>query len=64
MHTLKAIWNTIPDSGRRVLHTLWQVAVPVFLSHVLFARSSADVKSAFIVTGAAVLATLKALLVR
>lgn len=63
MQKLKQFWNSVPDSVRRVAHTLWQVAVPVFLSHIVIAHSSTDVKSAFIVTGAAVLATLKAILV-
>ena len=51
------------DNVKRVLHTLWQVAVPVFLSHIVIARSSADIKAAFVITGATVLATLKAILV-
>ena len=61
--TAQSDFNKLPDSVRRVINTLWQVAVPVLLSHLLIAKSSADVKSAFIVTGATVLAAAKALVV-
>lgn len=57
------LWNKLPDSVKRVVHTLWQVAVPVLLTHLVLAKSSADVKLAFVVTGATVLAAAKAALV-
>jgi hypothetical protein len=63
MEKIKSYWNGLPEGVKRVIHTAWQVAVPVLLSHLLMAHSSADVKSAFVVTGAAVLAAIKALLV-
>lgn len=51
------------DNIKRILHTAWQVGVPFLASHLLIARSSADVKTAFVATGAVVLAALKAALV-
>ena len=64
MKKLQTLWATLPDGAKRTLHTLWQVALPVLAAHLLIAKSSADVKSAFIVTGATVLAAVKASLVR
>ena len=63
MEKITAFWRSLPDGIKRVIHTAWQVAVPVFLSHLVIAHSSADVKSAFVVTGAAALAAVKAVLV-
>jgi hypothetical protein len=63
MEKLKNLWNKLPDGVKRVVHTAWQVAVPVLLSHLIIAHSSSDVKSAFVVTGAAVLAAVKALII-
>lgn len=51
------------DGVKRVFHTAWQAGVPVLLSQLVLVHSTADVKGVFIVTGAAVLAAVKALLV-
>lgn len=65
MSKLKSILKSLlaNDNVKRVLHTVWQVGVPFLLSHLLIARSSADVKTAFVATGAVVLAAVKAALV-
>lgn len=63
MKQVKTLWTNVPEGWKRTLHTLWQVAVPVLLTHLVIAKSSADVKSAFVVAGAAVLAAVKAKLV-
>jgi TRAP-type mannitol/chloroaromatic compound transport system substrate-binding protein len=59
LKTLQNLWNRIPDRARRVIHTAWQVTTPVLLSHLLIARSSTDVKLAFVAAGAVLLAYLK-----
>lgn len=64
MQKLRNFWDNLPDGVRRTAHTVWQVAIPVLLSHLIIAHSSNDVKSAFVVTGATVLATLKAILLQ
>lgn len=56
----KSLWNRLPDGLRRVFHTAWQVAVPIFLTNLYMARSSAEVKGAFVLAGAAALASIKA----
>ena len=60
MKKLTQFWNRLPDGVRRVVHTAWEVVLPTLLSNLLVARSSADVKGAFVVTGAVFLAWLKA----
>lgn len=58
---IKSIWAN--DSVRHFLHTVWQVGVPFLISQLLLVKSTADVKTAFIATGAVVLAAIKAALV-
>lgn len=53
-------WNS---EGRKVFHTAWQVAIPLLLSHLVMAKSTNDVKGAFVLAGAAALAAVKAILV-
>ncbi len=60
LKTLQSLWNRLPDHLRRVLHTAWQLAIPVFLTHLWLARSSKDVQTAFIAGGAVFLASVKA----
>lgn len=60
---LKAFWRGLPDWLRRILHTAWQVGLPVLVSNLYLARSSADVKGAFIAAGAVFLASIKASIV-
>lgn len=54
------LWNS---EGRKVFHTAWQVGLPLLLSHLVMAKSTADVKGAFVLAGAAALAAIKAILV-
>ena len=51
------------DLVMRVVHTTYQAGIPVLISQLVLVKSSADLKGAFIVSGAAVLAALKALVV-
>jgi hypothetical protein len=64
MQKLKALWNSLPDGVKRVLHTAWQAGLSVLVMHLLLAHSTADVRDAFTVAGAAFLAALKAALTR
>lgn len=58
----KSFWNRLPDGVKRILHTTWQVAIPTLISGLYMARSSAEIKAAFVAAGAVALAALKAIL--
>jgi hypothetical protein len=64
MQKLNELWGHLPGGVRRVVHTFWQVALPVLLSHLLLARSSADVKATVVLAGATGLAAVKAVYFR
>lgn len=65
MNKLKQLLNSFwaYDGVKRVVHTAWQVGAPLLATNLYMAHSSTDVKSAFVLTGAAVLAAVKALIV-
>lgn len=64
MNKLTSLWLSIPENFRHVLHTAWQVAIPVLLTHLYMARSSKDVQAAVMYAGAVFLAALKAAVVK
>lgn len=62
--TVKNLWNRLPDGLRRVIHTAWQVAISTLVVNLSLVHSTKDVKSLLVVVGAAVLAAVKAAVVR
>lgn len=60
---MKKIWNKLPDGLRRVLHTLWQVALGTLIAHWTIPHSSKDVVGLLSVVYASVLAAAKNLIV-
>ena len=62
MLQLHTLWNKVPDSLKRVLHTFWQAAGAALLTGFLAAHSSQDVKAVVFTAGATGLAAVKALL--
>lgn len=63
MKKLKQFWADVPEGLKRIVHTFWQVAIPVLLGNLLLAKSSTEVKTSFILAGSTGLAAVKALLV-
>lgn len=58
------LWNKLPDSVRRVVHTAWQVGLSTFVTHLVAAHSTKDVQAAFIAGGAVALAVVKTAIVK
>lgn len=54
------LWNKIPINFRHVLHTAWQVGIPVLVVHLEAAHNTRDVQTALIASGAVFLASIKA----
>lgn len=72
--TVKSLWNKLPDSARRIVHTFWQAFLGVFvlgvtsvLSNLLSTGNFSTAKSALVAlvsaAVAAAFAAVKALLV-
>jgi len=64
INSIKGLWNRLPDGLRRVLHTGWQVAISTLVVNLSMVHSTHDVKALLVVVGAAVLAAVKAAVVR
>lgn len=64
LNKLKALWRGIPDGVKRVIHTAWQVAASTLVVNLSMVHSTHDVKALLIIVGAAVLAAVKAAIVR
>jgi hypothetical protein len=59
MRTLSNLWNKIPDSLRRVLHTAWQTGLAAIIVALVNTHSTVDTKGLLIVGWSAAFAVLK-----
>lgn len=59
MNKLKKLWNSLPDSVKRVIHAAWQAGGAVLLVRLRLAHSTADVQASFMVAGTVALSALK-----
>lgn len=59
-----SLWNSLPVGIKHVIHSLWQVGVSSLVTHLLAAKSTADVQASFTVAGTTLLAAIKALIIK
>lgn len=63
MNKLKALWNSLPEGVKRVLHTFWQAAAGVLFAGLVTVHSTSDAKLVIAGAVATGLAAVKAYLV-
>lgn len=62
--TVKSLWDKLPDGVRRVIHTLWQVALGAVLAYYTAHSSNLTTHNVLTFGWAGVLAAAKAVLLK